>query len=127
MASTQKVQSNAMNFSSVTSNELGKISQNFLKLASAFSDDEDSDLDMQDYFSSYMNMSQSPEESHKKQARGPPSTCTKKSILKKSGSNNFATAFVPERHSAQPTIPQSEQSKKQRKGSELLLGLTKTS
>jgi hypothetical protein len=55
-----------MNFTTVTPSTLGKISQNFLKLAIAFSDDSDDGSNTQGYLSSYMNQSLSPEEIHKR-------------------------------------------------------------
>ena len=110
----------------VTPNELGKISQNFLKMASAISDDDDSDADFdhQDYFSSYMNISQSPEEIQKQRGRGPPSSYTKKSILKKTNSSNQQQA-APERTSAAGA--HMAHLKKVRKGNELFQSHTKQS
>ena len=55
-----------MNFTTVTPGNLAKISQNFLSLASAFSDDSDEDDNTQGYLSSYMNLSLSPEEIQKR-------------------------------------------------------------
>ena len=52
-----------MNYTTVTPDNLAKISQNFLSLASAFSDDSNDD---DNTYSSYMNLSLSPEEIQKR-------------------------------------------------------------
>ena len=69
MATTGKKQkkppTRKLNYQTVTTGNLGKISQNFSNLASAISDC--SDDGNQNYLSTYLNISQSPEEVQKRE------------------------------------------------------------
>ena len=71
MGDTQKsaatLKSRKYNFKTVTTNNLDKISQNFSNLASMFSDgNSEEDYDNYCYQSSYLNITQSPDEARKR-------------------------------------------------------------